>query len=66
MCVEDPFSQIRSHLLGIVPFSTGLTEAMAFLDSGILSNLDFPELQLLFEGGFWQETDQTVCNISLL
>ena len=21
---------------------------------------------MLFEGGFWQETDQTVCNISLL
>ena len=41
---------------------------MAFLDSGVENDLGFadPNLQLFFEGRFWQETDQTVCNISLL
>ena len=60
------YNQLQYYLLGIGPFSTGPTEAMAFLDSGVENDLDFPDLQLLFEGGFWQETDQTVCNISLL
>ena len=41
---------------------------MAFLNSGVENDLGFPDpdLQLLFEGRFWQETDKTVCNISLL
>ena len=60
------YNLLQYYLVGIGPFSTGPTETMAFLDSGVQSNLDFPDLQLHFEGGFWQETDQTVCNISML
>ena len=39
---------------------------MAFIDSGIENSLASPVLQLYFVEGYWQETDQSIYNISLL
>ena len=60
------YNLLQYYLWRSGPFSINPTETMAFLDSGIENGLTSPDLQLLFEGGFWQETDETISNISLL
>ena len=60
------YNLLQYYLWRSGPLSLSPTEAMAFLDSGIENGLASPDLQLHFEGGFWQETDQTISNISLL
>ena len=63
---DTHYNLLQYYLLGVGPFSATPTEAMAFLDAGVENNLASPDLQLHFEGGYWQETDQTIYNMSLL
>ena len=60
------YNLLQYYLFGVGPFSATPTEAMAFLDSGIEDSMASPDLQLHFVGGYWQETDQSIYNISLL